>query len=224
MRIVIMGGGKVGFYLAGNMLEHKYDVRVIEQDRRRCQMLANRLSVEIVCGDGTEPEALERAGAMNADCFIAVTGSDQDNLVASQLAKREFGVKKVIARANNPRNLEVLRALGPDIAVSSTDIITRLIVQEVDLAQMHLLATLNKGRAGICTITLPEDTALHGVMLRDLTLPQGSLIISVVRGEQMIIPNGLTVIEAGDEIVAVCAGEKQKALMKVLSARGARLS
>ena len=219
MRIVIMGGGKIGFYLAGNMLEQKHDVRLIEKDRKRCKALANQLNVEIICGDGTELETLEHAGTQDADCFIAVAGSDQDNLVASQLARREFHAKKVIARANNPRNLLVLRTLGADIAVSSTEIITRLIEQEVDLAQMHLLATLNKGRAGICTITLPDDTELDGVMLRDLSLPDGSLIISVVRGETMIIPNGFTVIQAHDEIVAVCGGGAQKELMKVLSAR-----
>ena len=219
MRIVIVGGGKIGFYLANNMLDRKYDVRLIERDRRKCMMLANKLDVEIICGDGTELDTLEHAGTSGADCFIAVTGSDQDNLVACQLAKRGFHAQKVIARANNPRNLKVLRTLGADIAVSSTEIITRLIEQEVDVAEMHLLATLNKGRAGICAITLPPDTELDGMMLKDLTLPKGSLVISVVRGETMVIPNGLTVIHANDEIVAVCEGEGQKQLMRVLGAR-----
>ena len=114
--------------------------------------------------------------------------------------------------------MKALRTLGADIAVSSTEIITRLIEQEVDVAEMHLLATLNKGRAGICAITLPEDTALDGKMLKDLVLPQGSLIISVVRGEKMVIPNGFTVIHAGDEIVAVCEGQSQKQLMRALGA------
>ena len=181
--------------------------------------LANDLDVGILCGDGTELDVLEDAGAIDADCFIAVTGSDQDNLVACQLAKREFRAKKVIARANNPRNLEVLRTLGADIAVSSTDIISRLIEQEVDVAEMHLLATLNKGRAGICAITLPDQTPLDGMTLKELTLPGGSLIISVVRGDTMMIPNGYTVIHAGDEIVAVCEGQSQKQLLSVLSAQ-----
>ena len=109
------------------MLERKYDVRLIERDRIKCKRLANNLDVEIVYGDGTELEVLENADTMNADCFIAVTGTDQDNLVACQLAKHEFHVKKVIARANNPRNMKALRTLGADIAVSSTEIITRLI-------------------------------------------------------------------------------------------------
>ncbi|MGX8701914.1 potassium channel family protein [Caproiciproducens sp.] len=219
MRIVIVGGGKLGHQIARNMLERKYSVKLIEKDKLKCMRLANELDVEVICGDGTEIEVLDEAGTKNADCVIAVTGSDQDNLVASQLARKEFQAAKVIARANDPRNLAALRKLGADIAVSSTEIITNLIEQEVDVSKMHLLATLNKGKAGVCSITLPRDTALDGVQLKDVTLPQGSLIISVVRGDSMMIPNGFTVIHANDEIVAVCENKSQKELIKILGAQ-----
>ncbi|MFR2561518.1 MAG: potassium channel family protein [Anaeromassilibacillus sp.] len=191
---------------------------MIEKNKLLMQ-LANELDVEVICGDGTEIETLEDAGTQNADCFIAVTGQDQDNLVASQLAKRQFKAIKVIARANDPRNMDALRILGADIVVSSTEIITNLIEQEVDIAEMHLLATLNKGRAGICTMTLPPDTALEGVTLKDVDLPESSLVISIVRGDAMMIPNGNTVIHANDEIVAVCEGKSQKQLLRVLRER-----
>ena len=194
-------------------------MRLIEKNKLRCMRLANELDVEVICGDGTEIETLEDAGTQNADCFIAVTGQDQDNLVASQLAKRQFKAIKVIARANDPRNMDALRILGADIVVSSTEIITNLIEQEVDIAEMHLLATLNKGRAGICTMTLPPDTALEGVTLKDVDLPESSLVISIVRGDAMMIPNGNTVIHANDEIVAVCEGKSQKQLLRVLRER-----
>ena len=215
MRIVIVGGGKLGYHLATIMLDRKHDVRLIEKNKLRCMRLANELDVEVICGDGTEIETLEDAGTQNADCFIAVTGQDQDNLVASQLAKRQFKAIKVIARANDPRNMDALRILGADIVVSSTEIITNLIEQEVDIAEMHLLATLNKGRAGICTMTLPPDTALEGVTLKDVDLPESSLVISIVRGDAMMIPNGNTVIHANDEIVAVCEGKSKKRLLRV---------
>ena len=219
MRIVIVGGGKLGYHLATIMLDRKHDVRLIEKNKLRCMRLANELDVEVICGDGTEIETLEDAGTQNADCFIAVTGQDQDNLVASQLAKRQFKAIKVIARANDPRNMDALRILGADIVVSSTEIITNLIEQEVDIAETHLLATLNKGRAGICTMTLPPDTALEGVTLKDVDLPESSLVISIVRGDAMMIPNGNTVIHANDEIVAVCEGKSQKQLLRVLRER-----
>ena len=219
MRIVIVGGGKLGYHLATIMLDRKHDVRLIEKNKLRCMRLANELDVEVICGDGTEIETLEDAGTQNADCFIAVTGQDQDNMVASQLAKRQFKAIKVIARANDPRNMDALRILGADSVVSSTEIITNLIEQEVDIAEMHLLATLNKGRAGICTMTLPPDTALEGVTLKDVDLPESSLVISIVRGDAMMIPNGNTVIHANDEIVAVCEGKSQKQLLRVLRER-----
>lgn len=218
MRIVIVGGGKLGNQIARNMLERKYSVKLVEKNKLKCLKLANSLEAEVLCGDGTEIEVLEEAGTRGADCFIAVTGSDQDNLVASQLAKKEFHAAKVIARTNDPRNLQALRTLGPDIAVSSTEIITNLIEQEVDSSGMHLLATLNKGRAAISAITLPENTALEGTALKQLKLPEGSLIISIVRGEKAIIPNGETQFAPGDEIAAVCAGGSQKELVKIFSA------
>ena len=212
MKIVIMGGGKLGYNVARNMLDRKYQVHLIEKEYAKCVKIANDLGVEVTCGDGTELSILENASTKDADAFIAVTGSDQDNLVAAQLAKMEFGAKKVIVRA-------VLRTMGPDIAVSSTEIITNMIEQEVDLAEMHLLATLNKGRAGICSMVLPPDTSLHGVRLMDVSLPENTLIISVMRGGQMIIPNGRSVLHAGDQVVAVCENKSQKKLLHILGER-----
>lgn len=219
MKIVIMGGGKLGAHLAENMLESKHTVRLIERDKNRCQRLANELDAVIICGDGTELESLTDAETEDADSFIAVTGRDQDNLVACQLAKRQFHVKRVIARVNNPRNSQAMKAFGADIAVSSTEVITSLIEQEVDVAEMHLLATLNKGRAGICAITLPDDTALRRRTLNEISLPAGTLIISIVRGDALIIPNGSTMMQPRDEVVAVCAAGSQKELLRILSGR-----
>ena len=218
-RTIIVGGGKLGLDLANSLMERRYDVRLIEKNRVKCVQLANDLDAEVIYGDGTEIEILDEAGTKNCDCFIAVTGSDQDNLVATQLAKKEFGAKKVIIRANNPHNMEALRKLGTDIVVSSTEIITRLIEQEVDVAEMHLLATLNKGKASICTMILPQNSALDGCELREITLPHGSLIISILRKDEMMIPNGFTVIQAGDEVVAVCENESRKSLLKILNAK-----
>lgn len=217
MNIVIVGGGKLGYYLAINLLDHDCRVRLIEKDKTKCFDIANKLDVEVIHGNGTEIDTLIKADIERADCFIAVTGRDQDNLVACQIAKQKFNVSKVIARANNPKNLKTIRALGVDIAVSSTEIITRLIEQEVQIVGgMHLLASLNKGKAAICTVIIAEDSYLNGVQIKDVKLPESSLIISLLRNETLIIPKGDTYINSGDEIVAVCDGKSQKQLMKVL--------
>lgn len=217
MKIVIVGGGKLGFYLSETMLDRDYEVKLIEKDKNKCVKLADALNAEVICGDGTEIEVLAGAGINRADCFIAVTGSDQDNLVASQLAKKKFLVKKVITRANNPRNLEALRKLGMNDAVSSTEIITRLIEQEVESAGVRLLASLNKGRAAICEVTVPAEAKVDGTPLKDIELPKSSLIVSITRNEQLIIPQGDTKIYSGDDVVAICEGNSQKKLMKILN-------
>ena len=216
MRIVIVGGGKVGRYLAASLMDRKNRITIIDQDRFRCRQLANLIDAEVVLGDGTDPDVLIAAGIQRADCLVAVTGSDETNLVAVQLAKEQFHIPKAIARTNDPRNLETMRALGVDIPVSSTGMIAQLIEQEIGAAEMQLLATLNKGRASIITITLSENSKLHQRKLRDIELPAGSLIISIVRNDELIIPNGNTPLYTGDEIVAVCEGSSQIQLLKAL--------
>ena len=211
MRMIIVGGGKAGWNLARILLERRHTVSLIERDRQRCEKLADDLDAAIFRGDGTNVAVLEAAGAQNADCFMAVTGSDQDNLVACQVAQDHFHAKKVISRVNDPRNIETFRVLGIRNTVSSTEVLTKMIEQEADLAHMHLIATLNQGKAGICSMTLPEDTALDGVALKDISLPAGTLVISLIRRGVLTIPNGSTILQRGDELVAVSEERRKSA-------------
>lgn len=217
MQMVIVGGGKAGWNLARALLERRHDVSLIEKNRARCRELANDLDAAIYPGDGTHVSVLEAAGAQDADCVMAVTGVDQDNLVCAQLAQGHFGAKKVIVRVNDPRNADTFRALGIHDVVSSTDILTKMIEQEADMAHMHLIASLNQGKGGISSITLGPDTAWAGVRLMDMKLPKGTLIISVIRHGELIIPNGATVLSPGDELVSVSEEHSQKALRRLLS-------
>lgn len=216
MIIVIMGGGKVGESLARRILEDRHEIRLIEVERERCCKLANELDIEVICGDGTNLHTLESAGVAQADCFIAISGNDADNLVAAQLAKNHFGAKKVIVRANDPRNMEMMHVLGVDYAVSSTEIIARIIEQETNLMEFHLVASLNKGKGQILSVKLEEGSALDGMAVKDIVFPKGSLLISVVRAEKLIIPSGATVLQTGDEIIAVCEGKAANALLELL--------
>ncbi len=216
MKMVVMGGGKTGKSLARALLDRKYEVSIIESDRSYCHRLADELDATVCRGDGTDLNALEAAGTRDADCFMAVTGVDQDNLVAAQLAKEYFHAKKVIARVNDPRNVETFHLLGIENTVCSAQILTSMIEQEADQTHMHLLASLNQGRAGICSVTLPQNSALDGAALQDFKVPVGSLIISIIRNGELTIPNGSTVLHAGDELVAVAGEKVQKALVKML--------
>lgn len=216
MNIVIMGGGKVGESLARRILENRHEVKLIEVSRERSYKLANELDIEVICGDGTNIAVLENAGVREADCFIAISGNDADNLVASQLAKNYFKAKKVIARANDPRNMEMMHVLGVDYAVSSTEIIARIIEQEANLMEFRLVASLNKGKGQICSVTLAENSVLDGMEVRSIVFPKGSLLISIVRKEKLIIPSGTTVLQSGDEIIAVCEERASKALLQLM--------
>lgn len=215
MKIVIVGAGNLGFSLAQSMLERDYEVDLIEKSREKCNKIANLLDAEVVCGDGTEVEVLANALSTKVDCFIAVTEKDQDNLVAAQLAKKRFQVKKVIARANNSRNLEAFHKLGVTNTVCSTERITKLIEQEVESASGRLIASLNKGRAAICDFQILKDCKVIGTSLKDLVLPKSSLIVSILRDGDLIIPQGDSVFQSGDEVVAICTGDSQRKLVKL---------
>ncbi len=218
MRMIIVGGGQAGRSLARVLLERRHEVCLIEKRRERCVELANDLEAAIFPGDGTNVAVLEAAGARKADCVMAVTGVDQDNLVTAQLAQGHFGAKKVIARVNDPRNTETFHALGIQNVVSSTDLVVQLIEQEADAAQMHLIASLEQGKGEICSMTLPYDTAWENCALKDVAFPKGTLVISLIRGGELTIPHGGTVLHAGDELVAVAEEKSRKGLRKTLEA------
>lgn len=204
MNVLVIGCGKVGYYLARTLREHGHHPTVIETDRQRAKRSANELDMVVYCGDGTTIDMLEAAGCAKMDALVAVTGSDQNNLIACQLAKKLFHVERTVARVNNPKNTAILKQLGVDIALSSTDVLARLIEREVDSAAIRQIVALNKGEASINEITLPDNYRLSGVRLRELDLPEESIIVSISRDDQMIIPRGNTQLMGGDRIIIVC--------------------
>ncbi|MEG0803814.1 MAG: NAD-binding protein [Pygmaiobacter sp.] len=203
MHICIVGGGKVGFYLAKTLLEHGHEPVVIENDEVTCQRLANSLDISVIHGDGTLLEILRIARLEECSALIGVTGRDENNLIACQLAKQVFGVKKTVARVNNPKNAPVLKQLGVDIAVSSTDNIARLIEREVETDAIRQLMSVAGGDASLTEITLPDNFAFDGKSLAELYIPEDSVIIFITRGQELIIPRGNTALKSKDHVVCV---------------------
>lgn len=216
MNVLVIGCGKVGYFLARTLREHGHHPTLIEADRERAKRSANELDMVVYCGDGTSIDMLETAGCADTDALIAVTGSDQNNLVACQLAKRLFHVKRTVARVNNPKNTQVLKRLGVDIALSSTDVLARLIEREVDSAVIRQIVPLNQGEASINEIDLPDNYPLDGVRLQDLSLPEESILVSITRGDKMIIPRGKTQLHSGDRIILLCHNRELHQLRHVL--------
>ena len=157
MKVIVVGAGKVGYYLVKTLLEHGHTPVVIETDLTHCRQAADELGIPVTCGDGSSADTLRAAGAEGADAIVTATGADQTNLIACQTARRVFGVKRTLSRVNDPGNLVVMKKLGVDIPVSSTDILARTLEREVDASAIQSLISLNRGEATISQFNLPEE-------------------------------------------------------------------
>lgn len=203
MRVCIVGGGKVGFYLAKTLLEHGHEPVIVEENKNTCETVANQLDIPVIAGDGTSCDVLEAAGCGKCYSLVAVTGQDEDNLIACQTAKKLFKCKRTVARVNNPKNVRVLRELGVDIVVSSTDNIVRVLEHEVETAAVRHLLSLGSGIASLLEIIIPEKFRYHGCTLNDIPIPEDFNIVSITRGDEMLIPRGQTCLYTGDRLVCV---------------------
>jgi trk system potassium uptake protein TrkA len=201
--IIIVGAGKVGWNLTRELLEKEHEVTLIENDRDRYLTVEQELEHNVQYGDASELWVLERAGIPRADMVIAVTGDDEDNILICQVAREKYLVEQIIARVNNPRNRQHFELLEIKPSVSATDLILRLIEHEVpQYGLVHLLDLQDEGLE-IIELQLSEDSQVAGERVGDLQMPEGSLLISVLRGGRGFVPGPETVLEAGDEVLAV---------------------
>jgi trk system potassium uptake protein TrkA len=203
MYAIIVGAGKVGRNLARELIGKGHEVTIIESSRPRYLAMEEEFEHAAQYGDATELWVLERSGIQRADLVIAVTGDDEDNMLVCQVAKEKYLCERIIARVNNPRNHDHFRLLGIQPAVSATDLILRLIEHEVPrYGLVHLLA-LEEERLEIIELEVSSDAPVVGRRVSEIELPEGSLIISVLRGGSGFVPKGDTVIEDGDEVLLV---------------------
>jgi trk system potassium uptake protein TrkA len=203
MYIVVAGGGKVGWNLARELIEKGNEVTLVENNRQRYLAIEEELEHAVQYGDASELWVLERAGIQRADLVIAVTGDDEDNLLVCQIAREKYLCDRIIARVNNPRNLQWFELLGVQPAVSATDLILRLIEHEVPSYGLVHLLDLPAERLEIIEVEVTPGAPAAGVAVADLGLPEGSLVISVLRGGSGFVPKADSVIEEGDEVLLV---------------------
>ena len=203
MYMIIAGAGKVGWNLARELTAGGHEVTVIESSRERYMTVEEELEHAVHYGDASELWVLERAGIARADMVIAVTGDDEDNVLISQVAKEKYHVDHTIARVNNPRNLEHFELLGIRPVVSATDLILRLIEHEVPHHGLVHLLDLKQEQLEIIEVEVSSAAPAAGQPISELELPDGCLVVSVLRDGSGFVPNADTVIEAGDEVLAV---------------------
>jgi trk system potassium uptake protein len=226
MYIIIAGAGKVGWNLARELIGEGHEVTVIESDRERYLTVEEELEHAIQYGDASELWVLERAGIVRADMVIAVTGDDEDNMLISQVAKEKYLVEHTIARVNNPRNLEHFELLGIRPVVSATDLILRLIEHEVPHHGLVHLLDLRQEQLEIIEIEVADGAPAAGKGIGELELPEGTLVVSVLRDGTGFVPKADTVIMPGDEVLAVLSPGDEAAVCdlfapKPVSADGA---
>jgi len=218
MYIIVVGGGQLGYHLTRALLSESHEVLLIERDAKTSQKLIDELGSVAVRGDGCEASVLAKAGTSRADMLVAVTGDDEDNLVACQVAKHKFAVPRTIARVRNPRNETLFRKLGVDVTVSSTNLILEHIEHEMPSHPlMHLMVMRDRGLE-IVEVTIPAASASVGRKLKDLALPAETVLSLIVRpGQKPVIPGPDTVIAAGDQIIAITPADAEESLRSVLA-------
>lgn len=219
MYSIVIGGGKVGYYLARQMLEDGHEVLIIERDAAKCAQIGEELGDIVLRGDGCEAVTLQSAGMGRADMCIAVTGDDEDNLVACQVAKSMFDVPRTVARINNPKNELIFRKLGIDTTVSVTSVILAHIEQELPSHPLIPLMRLRNSGLEIVEVKIPPGARVTGQRISDVLLPQQSLIALVIDEDgNPRIPTPEMTLRGNDEVVAVTRPETENQLRTVLTA------
>jgi trk system potassium uptake protein TrkA len=213
MYVIIAGAGKVGWNLARELIDKGNEVTLIESNRDWYLTVEQELEHAVQYGDATELWVLERAGIQRADLVIAVTGDDEDNLLICQVAKEKYMCARIIARINNPRNRDWFELLEVAPAVSATDLILRLIEHEVpDYGLVHLL-DLRDEQLEIIEVEIGPGSPVAGKTVAEVDLPEGSLIISLLRDGRGFVPKGDSEIRAGDEVLLVLDPGLEEAIM-----------
>ena len=212
MYIIVVGGGKVGYYLTKHLLAAGHEVAVIEKNPKKVDAIIHDLGGVAIQGDGSDAGPMMEAGMNRADIVVAATGDDEDNLIISQMAKKKFNVKRTIARINNPKNEHIFAVLGIDSTVSYVDAIVAQIEREIPAHALVHLLTLHDVGAAFIEKQVPDDSPIIGSQMSEWNLPDQFLVALVIRDGQAIIPKGTTRLLAGDQVVAVTSEDNEDIL------------
>jgi trk system potassium uptake protein TrkA len=218
MKVLIIGGGKVGSYLAYFLINASHQVKVVEQDRDEKDRLYQEIGeANIIFGNGSDPQVLESAGIHQMDVLAAVTGSDETNLVVTSIARYEFNVPRVIARVNNPKNAWLFSPdMGVDVALNQAELMGRMILEEMSMGDMVTLLKLRKGQYSIVEEKVDPLSAIVGKRMKDVILPKECVLVAVLRSEGMVIPDGEFEFKGADEIISLVHSTKIDELAKML--------
>lgn len=216
MKIILVGGGKVLYFLARTFISKGYEVVIINRERCDCEDLTRRLETLVICGDGSDPKYLNEAQADEADVVVALTPHDPENLMICKLAEVRYKVPRTFALVNDPGLEEVFHKLGVTRAFSTTNIVSSLIEQKIDVDAITNLIPIESGKITVTKIQLEETSPAVNKMVADIKFPNDTILGCVIRDDEVIIPNGQTTLLSGDRIVAIALPRSQGKLYEAL--------
>jgi trk system potassium uptake protein TrkA len=218
MFVLIVGGGRTGSHLASLLLSQGHEVRLVEHRASILATLHRELPTEVIFeGEGTDPETLEAAGIQRAQVLAAVYADDADNLVAAALGRLQYNVRRIIGRINNPKNQWLFTPeFGVDVAVNNADVMAKLIEEEMSIGDMMTMLKVRRGQYSIVEEKIAAHAKAIGLALKDLPLPEHCVISGIIRGGELILPRGVTVLQEGDEIWALVDDAAREGLAKLL--------
>jgi len=223
MYIIVVGGGRVGYYLTRALLDQDHEVLILEKNAAICSVLSEELGSVVVRGDGCETTTLSSVGTGRADMLVSVTGDDEDNLIACEVAKHLFHVPRTIARIRNPKNEEIFKRLGIDVTINSTKLILESIEGEVPTHALTHLFDIREQGLELVEVRIPANASTVGKPVKQLDLPSGSVLSLIVRkARRPIVPTSTTVLQAEDQVIAVTSPDSENELRAIL--RGEELS
>lgn len=216
MRVIVVGGERLVYFLSRTFVSRGYHVTIINRDRDECKRLARILKVTVVFGDGSDIRILEEAGARTADSLLAVTPNDQDNLITCQLAENHFRIPRTLALANDPDNEEIFLKLGISGVFSTTRILASLLEEKAGYESILNLIPVGEGKINVTEIVLEDDSPVIEKTLSEIKVPENSLIASIIRDNKPIVPRGQTALKAKDRLIVVSLPENLGEVLKIL--------
>ncbi len=217
MKVTIAGAGNVGCYIAGDLRNAGHDVLLLDKSPELVERLRPTLDVNWVIGDACEVSSLHAAGIDGSEVMVAATGDDEDNLVVSLLAKQEFAIPRVVARVNHPKNQWLFNETwGVDVSVSTPHLLSALVEEAVSVGSLVRLLQFEGGQARLVEVTLADGSPAAGRSIADLGVPRDATVVAVVREGHVVVPRGDTVVNAGDEVLALVTPDSEDPVRSIL--------
>ena len=216
MKIILIGGSKLAYFLAKQFASKNYYTTIINPDLEEAKTLSRTLKATVIHGQGSDPTVLGEAGALQADVVLSLTTHDEDNLIACQIAQKEYGVPRTIALVNDPENQPIFEKLGITVAFSATQIIASLIEQQTASSDIQNLLPIAEGKVNVTEIALEQDNSVVGKTIDEVQLPSGTLIACILRKGEVIVPNSENSLQALDRLIVIGQPESYGQLMRLL--------